>query len=545
MKHIILIISTIILLTDCTKQNSEVSVKLKKAAECIEQYPDSSLDILNTLQLNNITIQEERACYALLKSIALDKNYIDVTSDSLTSIALAYYKKHGTADEKLKAFYYSGVVCHNRENYDGAMDNFLKAEKFVAQCNDFVQVGRLYNMKVLVSKIVYSIDDAIKPAELSAFYYLKGQDTVRYITALNNLSSILLAAHRCDSAKVYFPIIIENKKYMTLKHWENYYSNLINYKIAVSDSTLKNSINESLEYFADRKASSYWIVLARTYCKIGDYKSALHALNSYKRTNSKLSNLYYYHASLVYGALGDYRQAYESLIKYQNASDTQDFKIFSSDAKFIEERYLLNEQKLKLKYFIIILSLSVILILIVTVLFIKYLMNINRTRKNKIAEMEEHKNKLQNEYEKALIEKKKLQSLISENTLDKGMRIVLEERLQILNRFIVANISGINMDKSQQELKNYVSNNEYFLQSTRLSFEITHPKFISYLKSKNLSEWEISCCCLYCIGLNGTEISNFLDIKYFYKKTAIIRKKIGIQSVNIDTFLLNKIKQLS
>lgn len=66
MKYIILIISTIILLTDCTKQNSEVSVKLKKAAECIEQYPDSSLDILNTLQLNNITIQKERACYALL-----------------------------------------------------------------------------------------------------------------------------------------------------------------------------------------------------------------------------------------------------------------------------------------------------------------------------------------------------------------------------------------------------------------------------------------------------------------------------------------------
>ena len=90
-----------------------------------------------------------------------------------------------------------------------------------------------------------------------------------------------------------------------------------------------------------------------------------------------------------------------------------------------------------------------------------------------------------------------------------------------------------------------MDDNENFLQSTMLSFKLTHPKFISFLQMKGLSDWEIGCCCLYCIGLNGSEISNFLGIKYFYKRSSIIRHKLDIQSVNIDTFLSKKLKELS
>ena len=118
--------------------------------------------------------------------------------------------------------------------------------------------------------------------------------------------------------------------------------------------------------------------------------------------------------------------------------------------------------------------------------------------------------------------------------------------MSILNNFIVSDISGTNMEKSLQGLKNYLSDNEKFLHSTRMSFELTNPKFISYLKKLGLTSWEISCCCLYCIGLNGSEISNFLDIKYFYKQSSAIRRKLGVQSTtNIDKFLLEKLKEFS
>ena len=117
--------------------------------------------------------------------------------------------------------------------------------------------------------------------------------------------------------------------------------------------------------------------------------------------------------------------------------------------------------------------------------------------------------------------------------------------MEILNSFIVSGISGVNMEKSLLQLKNYLNDSEKFIYSTKMSFEVTHPKFIAYLLKSGLSEWEIGCCCLYCVGLNGSEISTFLNIKYFYKRSSIIRKKLNIQSINIDTFLLNKLQELS
>lgn len=99
-----LIISIALFALSC-RNNPSITMLLNKVEDNIELHPDSSLNILNSLQLRNINKHEDKARYALLKSMALDKNYIDVTNDSLISVALSYYEKHGTADEKLKSYY--------------------------------------------------------------------------------------------------------------------------------------------------------------------------------------------------------------------------------------------------------------------------------------------------------------------------------------------------------------------------------------------------------------------------------------------------------
>ena len=165
----------------------------------------------------------------MLKSMAMDKNYIDATSDSLTSIALAYYKKHGTPDDKLKAYYYNGRICRNNKDYEGAMANYLNAEKYVKDCKDYVSVGRLYNAKTVIYKEIFNLDMAIKPTEMSGLYYLKGGDTVRYITSLNNMTAIYLTLNKYDSVGVCFSRIEDLEKYMTIRQKNSYYINLINY----------------------------------------------------------------------------------------------------------------------------------------------------------------------------------------------------------------------------------------------------------------------------------------------------------------------------
>ena len=546
MKRFLFVLCSITLFVGCLSPNKETTAILDKAEQCIEHHPDSSLQMLNTLQLSSLSTHKGRARYALLKSMAMDKNYIDATSDSLTSIALAYYKKHGTPDDKLKAYYYNGRICRNNKDYEGAMANYLNAEKYVKDCKDYVSVGRLYNAKTVIYKEIFNLDMAIKPTEMSGLYYLKGGDTVRYITSLNNMTAIYLTLNKYDSVGVCFSRIEDLEKYMTIRQKNSYYINLINYKIAKSDSTLSHVVEEYINCFTDKSKIS-WRVVADAYLKMGKAEMAYLALKNADGFNNAQNSegVYHYTAYEVYRTLGDYRSALDHLEKYQSMSSSKDLNILRSDTKFLEERYYAQKKELEHKYYIVILLMGVIMFMMLLVISVRYYRDLNNRRMLKLQEMEEQKNVLSNQYEKALSEQRKLRSLLVKQSFNENLRRTVEERLEILNNFIVSNISGIDMDKSLQELARYMENNEEFLQSTRKSFELTHPKFISYLTKKKLTEWEIGCCCLYCTGLNGNEIANYLDVKYFYKHSSIIRKKLGIQSVNIDTYLIDKAKELS
>ena len=546
MKRFLFVLCSITLFVGCLSPNKETTAILDKAEQCIEHHPDSSLQMLNTLQLSSLSTHKGRARYALLKSMAMDKNYIDATSDSLTSIALAYYKKHGTPDDKLKAYYYNGRICRNNKDYEGAMANYLNAEKYVKDCKDYVSVGRLYNAKTVIYKEIFNLDMAIKPTEMSGLYYLKGGDTVRYITSLNNMTAIYLTLNKYDSVGVCFSRIEDLEKYMTIRQKNSYYINLINYKIAKSDSTLSHIVEEYVNCFTDKSKIS-WRVVADAYLKMGKAEMAYLALKNADGFNNAQNSegVYHYTAYEVYRTLGDYRSALDHLEKYQSMSSSKDLNILRSDTKFLEERYYAQKKELEHKYYIVILLMGVIMFMMLLVISVRYYRDLNNRRMLKLQEMEEQKNVLSNQYEKALSEQRKHRSLLLKQSFNENLRRTVEERLEILNNFIVSNISGIDMDKSLQELARYMENNEEFLQSTRKSFELTHPKFISYLTKKKLTEWEIGCCCLYCTGLNGNEIANYLDVKYFYKHSSIIRKKLGIQSVNIDTFLIDKAKELS
>ena len=231
MQRCLIALFTLILFISCSKQNSDVSIILDKAENCMEEHPDSSLNILNTLQLDSLTVKEDRARYALLKSMALDKNYVDVTSDSLISIALNFYKRFGSPDYKLKAFYYNGKVKMYAGDYEGAIENYIRAEKYISNSSDYIAIGRLYNAKMNVYRLIYDMEHAVKPAEMSAYYYSLANDTTRYITSLNSLSSILLAARKYETLVNTFNQVESYEEYMSLSQKESFYANKINYKI--------------------------------------------------------------------------------------------------------------------------------------------------------------------------------------------------------------------------------------------------------------------------------------------------------------------------
>ena len=111
--------------------------------------------------------------------------------------------------------------------------------------------------------------------------------------------------------------------------------------------------------------------------------------------------------------------------------------------------------------------------------------------------------------------------------------------------FILAELSDSFEKIAYNELGKLMENREEFLESTRKIFMISHPQFMAYLRKQNLTEWEIGCCCLYCIGFNGAEVSEYLNRKAIYNVNGTIRQKLNIPKggTQIDVFLQQKMKE--
>jgi tetratricopeptide (TPR) repeat protein len=76
--------------------------------------------------------------------MALDKNYIDLTTDSIIAPAVKYYSKHGSADDRLLMHYYMGRIYANTGNLDKAAIEYTRGEELVDDAENKVAAGRLY-----------------------------------------------------------------------------------------------------------------------------------------------------------------------------------------------------------------------------------------------------------------------------------------------------------------------------------------------------------------------------------------------------------------
>lgn len=90
---------------------------LDRVDSLVKIKPDSALVLLDMIDYSNLSSNEIRARYSLLKTRVLDINYIDVANDSIISFAYWYYNRNGSIKEKILSAYYFGVVNENAEDY--------------------------------------------------------------------------------------------------------------------------------------------------------------------------------------------------------------------------------------------------------------------------------------------------------------------------------------------------------------------------------------------------------------------------------------------
>ena len=117
----------ILLTTVGCNRRSVIDEKMDLADSLMTSKPDSALAVLEGIPASDVNGKETSARYALLKSMALDKNYIDTTTFDVLQPAINYYIEHGTPDEQLRTYYYQGRIYQNKGDDDAAMQSFMNA----------------------------------------------------------------------------------------------------------------------------------------------------------------------------------------------------------------------------------------------------------------------------------------------------------------------------------------------------------------------------------------------------------------------------------
>lgn len=144
MKKIIIVFYIVFLGSCCNR--STVSC-LRSAESLISSRPDSALILLRSIDPSDLRSKKSEAKYALLMSAALDKNYIDICSDSLIQKAVNYYSKNGEPKDKMLSWYYEGICLKNGRDLIPAMIALEKAEKEALDLEDWFYLGLVYRNK--------------------------------------------------------------------------------------------------------------------------------------------------------------------------------------------------------------------------------------------------------------------------------------------------------------------------------------------------------------------------------------------------------------
>lgn len=155
------------LLSGCGLLGDDCSSRLAEAERIMDERPDSALCVLESIRQESISSRRLKALYALLKSQALDKNYVDVDSDSLTACAVDYFDGQTDKRRAAVANYYHGRVKENAGMFSGAILAYLDAIKFASECDDCFWIAMSARGISTIYQNNYNAVEGVRYAEIA------------------------------------------------------------------------------------------------------------------------------------------------------------------------------------------------------------------------------------------------------------------------------------------------------------------------------------------------------------------------------------------
>ncbi len=533
MKHLLTIILSILLLTACG-ENVRNSQLLERAETIMNDSCDVALSMLqDSINPKTLTTERGRAIYAVLLSQALDKNYIDLTSDSIIAPAVKYFANGDNPHYAMLTHYYHGKILLNQNKLSDAIIYCTKAVDFAKELNYDFYLGLIYGTIAKTYSLTHNHNESIKYSNLSYLHFSKvnkephkkyayfslaiAHNNNRDFYQSKSIHKELIdsATLKCDTAfllevlESYSHLLWNNQKSIESKQILKKLQN--NYKYQLSATSLAH-LADIYTKENNQDSASYYLFLAKTNANCLKDSIAI-MLADY---NNALTNKDYKKAlSLQEEQINDLNASTEDIWEQSVMTLQRDY--FESQAK---NANLEVESKKNQIILIVIISVAILFIAI----FIIYALRMrNKAQKEKINRILNEHYQSQNLISNAENRISELETLL-ENETDKSQRLINE--LEIQKESLLLFTQQV---KLREDATNAIESSEIVIQFRKILSEDSNPtindwelldKYINHqfpgfknvlYKLAKLSEIEYYVCLLLKSKFTPTEIASIIN----------------------------------
>lgn len=144
------ILSVLLLLVSCTG-NKVIDEQITRADSLMEVNSDSALvalGMLDSLRKNNPKMSKaQQMRFDLIYAKGMNKGFVDFTTDSVMKQVVAYYDRHGSANERMLAYYLLGCAYRDLDDSPASLDCYLQATEqadTLSRDCDYHTLARIY-----------------------------------------------------------------------------------------------------------------------------------------------------------------------------------------------------------------------------------------------------------------------------------------------------------------------------------------------------------------------------------------------------------------
>ena len=554
-KSIAIIITSILVLSGCNKQQSVSDRLLNEVEKAIAINPDSASNLLKGISSPEKLDDKTFARWCMLSGKITDEIFNSILPTYQLERAYDWYSSHGSPDEQVQILIYLGRSYFADGDYDKAMSIYTNALDIAGKNKLNNLIGYTYDYIGDLYREKFMFTEAIKKYETAAECFKKENNTDSYACALKNIGR----EYACiDSLSCAIEIL-------TIA--DSVAANTKDIEVTASINNALGNIYVMREEYD--KAEKYFLKALSTgkekmpdYVALIDLYTTTDSIDKAKELLSKIPqddpqytcsiNYLYYQ---IHNAERDYKEALAYLEEYVDMVDSivyadSQSKILNIESKYNHLKISQEVDRLKIKQqsYIIFSVICISCLLLIMIVYLLY----RKQAKEKIHRQQDELNRIKTDLTYVsleLEEKKKLLDTFKEkddnyNKIEKEIALLTSNYKELQHKSLensptfkeLVRLAKQNKPRNDKPL---ITDKQWELIADEITY--IYPNLSKYLYSlcPNLPEQDFLYCCLCMCGFDTNTEAKLLNIASdsVRKKRFRLREKLNIALLNDNTTL--------